>query len=208
MSTGVRSVGFNAEETTYAERLRLRLISASQEDGVWPTQFFELLDAFISEEVWEDLGISFKDLIKEPLPTGLGLAEDEFRKLLTVHHRYENQDTKVRERMNRVRRRAKDLLDEPLADRGRPKRGEEHKTLSDNVKQGTSESYLFRRLKRDHPDLAEKVVAGELKAKTAAKKAGFVKKTVEVPLEVEGAAKKLRKHFDPDELYEAMRSLG
>lgn len=40
---------------------------------------------------------------------------------------------------------------------------------------GTSPTYVLRRLKRDYPDLAEKVVAGELSANAAAIKAGFRK---------------------------------
>src|SRR5262249_53092391 len=35
-------------------------------------------------------------------------------------------------------------------------------------KGGTSDTYLLRRLKRDHPKLAEKVVAGEMSAHAAA----------------------------------------
>jgi hypothetical protein len=44
------------------------------------------------------------------------------------------------------------LLGEPLKRRGRPRSGEGQKTLPGNVKQGNSESYLFRRLKRDGPN--------------------------------------------------------
>ena len=42
--------------------------------------------------------------------------------------------------------------------------------------QGTSKAYTVSRLKRDRPDLFEKVVAGELSANRAAIEAGFRRK--------------------------------
>jgi hypothetical protein len=42
--------------------------------------------------------------------------------------------------------------------------------------QGTSKAYTVSRLKRDRPDLFEKVVAGELSANKAAIEAGFRRK--------------------------------
>jgi len=64
--------------------------------------------------------------------------------------------------MKVVRSCAKDLLDEPLAKHGGDRMTSSQASLSDKLenKGGTSESYLFRRLKRDRPDLAEKVIAG------------------------------------------------
>jgi hypothetical protein len=46
---------------------------------------------------------------------------------------------------------------------------------------GTNPTYLLRRLKRDRPDLAEKVVKGEMSAHAAALAAGFRRKPT--PLE-------------------------
>jgi hypothetical protein len=49
---------------------------------------------------------------------------------------------------------------------------------SDNITgfRGTDPTYTLKRLKRDRPDLAEKVVRGELSAHAAAIGAGFRKK--------------------------------
>jgi hypothetical protein len=49
---------------------------------------------------------------------------------------------------------------------------------SDNItpNRGTSAAYTLKRLKRDFPDLAMKVVKGELSANAAAIQAGFRKK--------------------------------
>jgi hypothetical protein len=53
--------------------------------------------------------------------------------------------------------------------------------INDNIinttsSQGTSKAYTVSRLKRDRPDLFEKVVAGELSANKAAIEAGFRRK--------------------------------
>ena len=59
-----------------------------------------------------------------------------------------------------------------------------HKGGVDNINSsegGTSATYALRRLKRDHPELAEKVVSGKLSAHAAAIEAGFRKRTIAVP---------------------------
>lgn len=63
---------------------------------------------------------------------------------------------------------------------GQPKMTEA-KSISDNITntlidRGTSKAYTVSRLKRDRPDLFEKVVAGELSANKAAIEAGFRRK--------------------------------
>jgi hypothetical protein len=63
----------------------------------------------------------------------------------------------------------------------RPKKGE-NKGVNHTFKKGTGNAaYTVARLKRDRPDLAERVVAGELSANAAAIEAGFRKKAT--PLE-------------------------
>jgi hypothetical protein len=68
------------------------------------------------------------------------------------------------------------MVDGPGGDRQ-----SESKSISDNitngpVDRGTSKAYTVSRLKRDRPDLFEKVVAGELSANKAAIEAGFRRK--------------------------------
>lgn len=53
---------------------------------------------------------------------------------------------------------------------------------------GNSPTYALRRLKRDRPDLAERVVAGELSANAAAIEAGFRRKTIIIPADIDAAA--------------------
>jgi len=66
---------------------------------------------------------------------------------------------------------------------------------------GNSPDYALRRLKRDRPDLAEKVIMGEMSAHAAAVEAGFRNKTVSVRADdAARAAKTLRKHYTLAEL--------
>ncbi len=56
------------------------------------------------------------------------------------------------------------------------------------VDRGTSASYTQARLKRDRPDLAEKVVAGELSPNKAAIEAGFRRKPLTLSSDADKAA--------------------
>jgi hypothetical protein len=62
---------------------------------------------------------------------------------------------------------------------------------SDNVRSsnfGNSSTYTIARLKRDNPELAERVVNGELSANKAAIQAGFRRPTIQVPADDYDAA--------------------
>jgi hypothetical protein len=56
------------------------------------------------------------------------------------------------------------------------------------------------RIARDHPELHEKVKAGELSVNGAAIEAGFITRTVPMPLDPEGAARCLARHFTRTEI--------
>ncbi|MBY0299834.1 MAG: hypothetical protein K2X71_27990 [Methylobacterium sp.] len=69
---------------------------------------------------------------------------------------------------------------------------------ADNVslRHGNSPIYALRRLKRDRPDLADRVVKGELTPHAAAIEAGFRRRLVQVPVDdLDAAARVLRRHF-------------
>jgi 2-oxo-4-hydroxy-4-carboxy--5-ureidoimidazoline (OHCU) decarboxylase len=73
-----------------------------------------------------------------------------------------------------------------------------------NSKGGNNPAYALRRLKRDHPELAEKVVAGKLSAHAAAIEAGFRKRMLAVPADDPHAAiTALFRHFGVDRVVEA-----
>jgi hypothetical protein len=74
---------------------------------------------------------------------------------------------------------------------------------ADNVsgfKFGNSEPYTVARLKRDHKELAQQVIAGKLTANAAAIQAGFRVRTISVPLDPKRAGKILRRHFSLEQL--------
>ena len=54
--------------------------------------------------------------------------------------------------------------------------GDEHARQAISIEGGTSKNYTLARLKRDRPDLAQRVVDGELSANAAAIEAGFRKR--------------------------------
>jgi len=74
---------------------------------------------------------------------------------------------------------------------------------------GYSAPYALRRLKRDRPDLAQKVIDGKLSPHKAAIQAGFRRPIVQIPLDVEKAAQKLKTVFGKKDLKKlAERLLG
>ena len=65
---------------------------------------------------------------------------------------------------------------------------------------GNSRDYILARLKRDRPDLAEKVMAGDMSAHAAAIEAGFKSKSYAIRLDdLEITAETLRRLLHPDD---------
>jgi hypothetical protein len=64
---------------------------------------------------------------------------------------------------------------------------------------GNRAKYTVARLKRDRPDLAARVEVGELSANAAAIEAGFRRKTMTVPADIDALAAALRQKLDPDQ---------
>lgn len=126
-----------------------------------------MLAEIITERKWVDkhnskgeVFSSFEDFARQPLWDGLDCNIDD---LLAI----------CRKRAD-VQRLIKAEMTSAPSHVGRGHR-------SDNItpnNRGTSLTYALRRLKRDRPDLAEKVIAGELSANAAAIAAGFRKKPV------------------------------
>jgi hypothetical protein len=65
---------------------------------------------------------------------------------------------------------------------------------------GTSRQAALRRLRKDRPDLLERVTGGELSPHAAMLEAGFRRKTISVPLDPELAAHALARHFTDDQI--------
>ena len=95
-----------------------------------------------------------------------------------------------------------------LIDEATPGRQGERTDLFDNIQEvepaptGTSAQSALRRLRKERPDLLERVVADELSAHAAMIEAGFRKRTLTIPVDVRGAAAALKRHLSADELAE------
>ena len=90
---------------------------------------------------------------------------------------------------------ARELITDPVE---RGKMGGRGHKASNNITsfRGTDPTYALARLKRDRPDLLERVKSGELSPHAAAVEAGFRKKTFTIPADPQKAAAALRRHFD------------
>ncbi len=203
-------------DLTPEERLRQRLYVESRQDGGNPSEFLEMLASVVEQRVWEKLGISFVDLIEKGYPTGIGSSRAEIETMIRLHHKHEAGNPKLRKRMDAMRETVGRLLreDEPkLGEHRRPRKdertGKDGGATRSSETRGTGYTYTLRRLKRDRPDLAEKVVSGEMSANAAAVEAGFRKKSITVPLEVEAAARCLVKPepFGPERARELAKEV-
>ena len=73
---------------------------------------------------------------------------------------------------------------------------------------GTSAAHMTARLKRDNPELADKVFKGELSANAAAIQAGFRHKQIQIPADdIDRAARLLKRNFG-DRIGELIRALS
>lgn len=90
---------------------------------------------------------------------------------------------------------------QPLAKHGGARKQADNISLTEY---GTAAAYTIRRLKRDRPDLAERVIEGELSANAAAIEAGFRRRTIAVPLDVSRAVAILVRHFGADAIRAAL----
>lgn len=200
---------------------RVRLTSQLETEGGDPSFLLELVEGMIARKDWLTLPTSrtdptpvgsFRKLIESPVPTGCGLPADKLMRFLDFPHRYEAKMEGWQERMKALRLNVRQLLNEEVP--AKAKHGTNQHTSGRNPVtsvadvRGNSPNYLLGVLKRDRPDLAERVTAGELKAKTAARMAGIKRPVTEVYLDDMGdAARKLVNKLDADQIDELITEL-
>lgn len=179
------------------------LRSAFERSGTDPSSMFDSLAVAIEHEIWAKRGLTFVQLLQAPYPKGIGITPAKLETLLKLEHRYEANHAETRERMAWLRRQVADLLNPALTKPGEIGNGRDSR--SDNItptpQRGTDPEYAIRRLKRDRPDLAEQVLAGEISPHRAAIAAGFRKKTITVAIDdPERIAATLRRHLTPEQV--------
>jgi len=197
---------------TPEERIKLRLHVESQQDGGNPSQFLELLAYTTENRIWEQLQtesgepLTFRRLVELPFPDGIGSSADNILTVITLQHKHEAGSDEIHQRMEAMRREVRRELHEALEDNGGDRRSDKYQIANSKLKTagGTTVSYAIRRLKRDAPELAEKVISGELSANEAAIAAGFRERTVTISLDLDKAAHQLIRRFDAYKLIDAI----
>lgn len=89
---------------------------------------------------------------------------------------------------------------------GRPPKDEAEKNSNCSIHNESADGIL-RRLKRDHPDLAQEVIDGNITATAAARKAGYQTPVIRLG-KITTVARKLREHYTPEEITELINHLG
>ena len=82
----------------------------------------------------------------------------------------------------------------------RPVRTKEEMQKALKIIRSENPSYKLNRLKGKRPDLADRVIAGELSATAAYIEAGFVERKVTVTKTPEGFAKYISRYFNDEEI--------
>jgi len=211
--TTTREVAF--PEMTEEQRRVFRAGEALHRDGASPAGALELLAAIVADRTWERLtdksGRSFagrfREFVEAKPPYGLGYDPDQLPKVISLRHPHENVP-RIADQMAEMREAVRKLLlaeIEPAVNSGGDRRSERFQKRTTLLKSETAERHL-RRLKRDDPVLAEKVVNGEMSAYAAARAKGWKPPRIQVTTP-ERTARHLRKYMTRDQLAELARLL-
>jgi hypothetical protein len=166
------------------EQLRVqRAGEALHRDGASPAGALELLASITEDRTWERLadakGRSFKgrfrDFVETRSPFGLGYDPDQLPKVLALQHPHESVPD-IAYRMAAMREQVRTLLlaEIPITPaHGEIGRGRDRESATHSKKRDAAA--ITARLKRDDPELAEKVVSGEVTPNAAAREKGWRK---------------------------------
>jgi len=130
------------------------------------------------------------DFLEAKTPIGLQCSREDLRKWVEY----------VPDRIKAV---VKDELYDEIAAQGRPIKGGNNTFNNQGMTRSTSgEHYIISRLKRDNPELAQKVLAGELSPHQASIKTGIRKKYIQVQDNPAKLAEKLKATWSDEKLEE------
>lgn len=175
-------------------------------DGATPGGALDGLAVIVKDDTWRRVAgpdgqpfASFRAFVEAKPPFGLGIDENELRKIISLRHPHEG-SARIAKRMVAMRDQVERLLKEEIApahEARRPRQGENLRGTK--VTESDTADYVVARLKRDDPTLAEQVVRGEITANAAARAAGIRRPRI-VLSTPERIAKSLRKHLDGETL--------
>lgn len=183
-----------------------RAAKALHRDGGTPASVFGLLATIVEDRTWERLRDnadrpfqSFTAFVESAEPGGLGTTAKELQKLLELRHPHESGDEKWRKRAPWLRAAVAELLDGDIpaaASHG----SNQHSGVSATQSRRDAAA-VTARLKRDDPDLAARVVSGEVTANAAAREKEWRKPRI-VLTSPKSVAARIRQHFTPEQVAE------
>ncbi len=193
------------------EDLRQQLFALLQKTGGNPSQLLDLLYMIIENRAWEKLNLSFLEFVSLPYHAGgAGWSVDNVRAVLRMKHGFEDIDPEVTAKMNRLRRELDDLLIPVAAPHGGHKNqhGQQVAVVTSAARRGNSRADTLSRLKRDRPDLARRVLDGELTSNQAAILAGFRTRSIQFyPADVQRTAHAIRRHMSAEQIKALLEKL-
>ncbi len=175
----VKSQTVNSSPNSPEEELRENIYAVLQQAGGDPSQLLELIALAIEEKIWEKIGVDFLSFVTSPFAKGgLGWSLENLRSLLKMQHRHETVDAALAEKMEQTRHTVENLLIPTALSWG----GNRYVCVSTGLQQvkHTPRERILARLKRDHPALAEQVMAGKISANKAAIQVGIRKERFQV----------------------------
>ncbi|GGN39097.1 hypothetical protein FHR83_006795 [Actinoplanes campanulatus] len=212
--TGMREVSM--PELTDEQRRVHRAGEALHRDGASPAGALDLLAAIVEDRTWERMcdakGVSFagrfRDFVEARKPFGLGFDPDQLPKVLGLRHPHEAVP-KVAYRIAAMRDQVKTLLlsEIPIASsRGGDRRSDYLQNSATVLKRETAD-HILSRLKSSAPEMAARVISGELTANAAAHQLGWRRPRIVVS-SPERVAEALRRTMDPDDIKRLAAILG
>jgi hypothetical protein len=219
----VISMRFSSEEERF-QRFRVML----QQTGGDPSAILDLLSTIVKNKDWRRIPDehggtqTFLGYFRT-----LGWSRDDLLNFVeNMHHKYEKLRAETKAEMDELRREVRDLSNTALLKYGgtegnqnaTKKADRESLPLQKNgvdiinsvskTQGGTSASYTIQRLKRDAPELAEKVIRGEMTPRAASIQAGIRIAEFSIPVEPQSAARRILKRFEGEPLLELIRVLA
>jgi hypothetical protein len=187
-----------------------RAAKALHRDGGTPASAFGLLAAIVEDRTWERLSdneehpfTSFTAFVEAAEPGGLGTTRVELVKLLSLRHPHEDgAEWKVRAPW--LREQVAKLLNQDVdqaAANGLLGRGRVSLSATQAKQERHDSAAITARLKRDDPELAAQVVAGEITPNAAAREKGWRKPRIVLSTPA-SVAIRLRQHWTPDQITE------
>lgn len=202
----LRSLTVDADRSP-AAMLNYQVAKTIERSGGNPSGVLELLETVIRERSWEKVRDGVGNLYTSFLAfaeasrddNGLGTTKDALVKLVDVPHQLEA--TEWRERGPALRKAIRSLLAGEIPKAEPPGRPRKDRATVVNRPTRDTAGAITARLKRDDPELAERVVAGEVSANAAAREKGWHKPRVLLTSPA-SVARKLREHFTAEQLAE------